>query len=423
MITSVADFLKNLKIKEEKLLKKYNNIKHGPMIGDMYEGLTKELLNKSIPEEFDLRIVSGKIKNSNDELSKQVDCMIVEGEGDKIPYSDNYIYNFSQVIAVIEVKKNLYSKDLKGAYENLRSIINIKEPKQINMRLLRDAYKSIARSELPIEEELDSLPFKKKMIYDLLVVENLLPVRIVFGYEGYSSEFNLREAFIKYLEENIGNKGFGPISFPNLIVCRNYSLIKLNGMPYADFEGENDFYHIYSSYSNNPILLLLELIWTRLSYKYGINSSVFFGNDLEQEVLHRFIECKPVKEDSISGWVYNYYSANNIDLEHLPDKKSWHPVILNDTQFTIINELCNRGEIDLGEDEFHKFIEEKEGNFKDFIKDLEKTGLIYIDPNEKLKLLTNELQTAIVPDLGFIAGENNSGRFTRWVEKYMDNRA
>lgn len=60
MITTVADLLNSLMIKEKELLKKYSIIKHGPTIGDMYEGLTVSLLNKAIFEGLDIRIVSGK---------------------------------------------------------------------------------------------------------------------------------------------------------------------------------------------------------------------------------------------------------------------------------------------------------------------------------------------------------------------------
>ncbi|WP_413227377.1 DUF6602 domain-containing protein [Bacillus altitudinis] len=63
------------------------------------------MLEKSIFENFDLRVVSGQIINKNKDISSQIDCMIVEGEGRQIPNTNDFIYDISQVIAVIEVKK------------------------------------------------------------------------------------------------------------------------------------------------------------------------------------------------------------------------------------------------------------------------------------------------------------------------------
>jgi hypothetical protein len=78
-----------------------------------------EVLSASIPIELNLRVVSGFITNSDGELSDQIDCMLVQGEGERIPYTDDFKYNIDNVIAVIEVKKNLYSKEIESAYENL----------------------------------------------------------------------------------------------------------------------------------------------------------------------------------------------------------------------------------------------------------------------------------------------------------------
>ena len=78
MITTVADLLEKIKGEEERLLEKYSIVKNPLMIGNMYEGLTKSLMSKTIFEDMDISVVSGKIRNSQGEFSKQIDCMIVE---------------------------------------------------------------------------------------------------------------------------------------------------------------------------------------------------------------------------------------------------------------------------------------------------------------------------------------------------------
>ncbi|MBJ8115850.1 MULTISPECIES: DUF6602 domain-containing protein [Bacillus] len=95
MIVTVSDFLQSLMEKEKELIKKYEIVGHAPTIGDMYEGLTAELLNKSLFKELDIRVAAGKIRNTEGEYSNEVDCMIVEGEGDKILYTEKYIYDIS----------------------------------------------------------------------------------------------------------------------------------------------------------------------------------------------------------------------------------------------------------------------------------------------------------------------------------------
>lgn len=116
------------------------------MIGNMYEGLTKEMAEKSLFDGMDLKVASGKITNQVDgKISKQIDCMIVIGEGTEIPYTKDYIYDIDQVIMVIEVKKNLYSKELSDGYDNLRSVTNLQKPtRDLKLDPIEDAFRAIS---------------------------------------------------------------------------------------------------------------------------------------------------------------------------------------------------------------------------------------------------------------------------------------
>ncbi|MBN1997221.1 hypothetical protein JW935_06705 [candidate division KSB1 bacterium] len=106
MIRSIGELLKKLLEHEVKLLED-QNIRHPPAIGLMYEGLTQRITARAIPECLKLNVRSGFIYNDDNILSRQIDCMIVIGRGKKIPYTDDYKYHFKNVVAVIEVKKNL----------------------------------------------------------------------------------------------------------------------------------------------------------------------------------------------------------------------------------------------------------------------------------------------------------------------------
>jgi hypothetical protein len=49
------------------------------------------------------------------------------------------------------------------------------------------------------------------------------------------------------------------------------------------------------------------------------------------------------------------------------------------------------------------------------------TGLVYLDPNRKLRLLTDECLCAIDPEMGFVAAENHDGRFSRWLMRRIED--
>jgi len=427
MIRNVADLLEVLKKKELEGLKKFDMLKHGPMIGNMYEGLTKSLLEKSIFIGLDLKVVSGKIFNSTtNALSKQIDCMLVVGEGENIPYTQDYLYDSKQIIAVIEVKKNLYSDQMADAYENLYSVKNVMELKDIRLSLIQDSYRGIVREELPERKELEDLPYEIQMIYHSLVVDAFLPVRIVLGYNGFVSEYNLRKSFVQYLSQNndmkidSSIKGVGPTSLPNLIICKDYSLVKLNGMPWGQPLNNNDTWTMLASTSVSPVLLIIELIWTRLSYFYDLPSSIF-GDDLQIERMSPLLACKAVNCEKFKGWAYNYYDFSSEDLKISPSFEEWEPVFLNEVQYIILNELCINEEIDVTEAGFKEYVESRDDELTAFLDRLKETGLVYVK-NDKLKLLTDDCKLVTLPDGRFIAGEDKSGRLTRWIIKYTEKR-
>jgi hypothetical protein len=426
MISTIADLLLEIEKNGIEQIKPFLKVKHPTMIGDMYEGLTKEILNRSIFHQLDIKVVSGKISNKDNRLSGQIDCMIVVGEGQQFPYSKDYIYESEQVIAVIEVKKNLFNKDLVDAFNNLKTVYEVCDPVEFEINILRDAYRSIVNEEVPDYDELDKLPFHTQMVYHSLLIEAAMPVRIVFGYDGFKSEYSLRNAFMKFLYSQYDPinlpRGFGPNNFPQLIICNNNSLIKTNGMPYsAPLIGEK--WLVYSSYNKNPLLLLLELLWTKLSYKFGITSDIF-GEDLSSELLRPLVFGKCIKKDGRMGWEYYENKIPRKDFEYFPDTLEWQPSFLNNAQFHIVNGLCNLLPANLNDTEFIEFVINL-GNYQskeEFVKDMLDTNLIYISENQELKLITDECKIYILPDGRVVAGEDKTGRLTRWLNNYNNKR-
>ncbi|MFI9629585.1 DUF6602 domain-containing protein [Streptomyces sp. NPDC052042] len=117
----MADLLSGI-LRDE--LPKLDNasVKHAPTIGDMYEGLSSALLSRALPDGLGLRVVSGFASDGRGRLSGQLDCMVVRGEGEKLPYTNAYVWHVKDIIAVVEVKKNLHSAELRDAFTHLNTV-------------------------------------------------------------------------------------------------------------------------------------------------------------------------------------------------------------------------------------------------------------------------------------------------------------
>jgi Domain of unknown function (DUF6602) len=120
MLRTVAELLEAFLEKEVARLDLLK-ITHPPTIGAVFEGLTRTVLNLALPLEPTLSIVSGLARAVDGSLTDELDAMLVTGEGEDIPYDGKKIYPIDQVLAVVEVKKNLYTCDLAAGHENLRT--------------------------------------------------------------------------------------------------------------------------------------------------------------------------------------------------------------------------------------------------------------------------------------------------------------
>lgn len=425
MIKTIAELLSQIKEKESELLKD-QNIDHTGIIGDMYEGLTAELMQKSIPNNIDIRVVKGQIENSDGKLTNQIDCMIVIGEGKKIPYTDNYSYNIHNVIAVIEVKKNLYTSEMKDSYENLHSVVDRMEtenvPLDLNKRkLYSDAYKNILSENIPTEDEYIKLSKEKQYFNHLLRIEAALPVRIVLGYYGLKTEASLRNKFIQMvINNNIlnGKVRFSPIYFPDIIIAENNSLLKLKGMPYASPITNDNLWTFFASTNTNPFLIILEFIFTRISYLFNIPSHELFGQDLETESLNPFIKGKIISTGNLEGWEYQYYDFAEKDLRS--GFSDWCPETVTKEMYEVFVNLCNVSKIDLNSDEFLEFLKNNSLDKQKFLDDMKNTNLIQLK-KDNIQLLYNNLLCVIFEDK-YLVADDGSGKFSNWLFKQQNQK-
>ena len=423
-ISTIAELLNEFVSAETEILNQ-QDIKHPTTIGTMYEGLTATVLNRSIFKGLNLKVVKNSFILGCD---TEFDVLLVEGKGKTIPYTDRFIYEPEQVIAIIQVKKNLYSKDIEEGYNNLRFLIDYyesKEPERFVNRLFRDSFRHICRKDISAMKY-SELTQNERLVFYHLWIDASLPVRIIWGYNGFKSEYNFRDSFYDYLSKNITldfeNKieGFGPYSFPNQIICGQYSMLKSNAMPFIQPLSKNGWWPFYVTSSYNPTYYFLELIWTRLSYKFENLPSELFGEDLDMQPANKYLDCRLKEHDGHLGWEYCNILISDEDLIANTVVSRWEPVELDLAQFGIIAELCRDSEINLETDaniERH-VIKSGYSSLNEFIEKLEATGLFYVE-DKKLRLLTDQCQ-CIIQNGKFYAGENKSGRLTNWALKELE---
>jgi hypothetical protein len=417
MIKTISDMLQTLINEEAKKLNQYD-LKHGPTIGKMYEGLTSSTLERIIPPSLNLQVVSGIIHDGNKNSSGEIDCMLVKGEGEKIPYTDSFKWHVKDVLVIFEVKKNLYSDNLKDSFEHLRDAVKKyssyvdnadKSETLMNIEPAKRAFKEVC-GKLPDFSD-DNSDCTHEMIYHTLVMEQVAPIRIVLGFNSYKSEHKMRESLINYIGEKKMEKGFGIGSFPQLMICGDYSLVKLNGQPYSSIM-QDDYWDFYASSNEKPILLMLELIWTKIVNEMG--GDFPWGDDLQEENLARLLGGKIRSVGSQLGWEYRYINVDKETLKNRDPNKLWEPAFVDEPQFIIFNKLCSEENINTETPSFLDFITECNLDKDKFIDTLIKTGMVTYNSN-KIELSTYECRCAIMPDGRFAVAEDNSGRFTRWV--------
>ena len=429
MINTLSDLLKAF-VEAEKTALNKQNIKHPPTIGDMYEGLTKELVNMSIFDGFNLVVSTQSFIEGCD---TEFDVILAEGEGETIPYTTSKKYKPSQVIAVFQVKKTLTSKELRDSYDNLKNVAELypKNISDMDASMLSDSFNKICHKEIAAYKK-GQLDPQEEYIYHTLVMDSFFPLRIILGYNGYKTEKGLRNAYVDFLNDNKSTetnriKGFSPSTFPNLIISDGFSLVKLTGCPYCSSLGgvKEDWWEVIVSTHYNPMHVFLEMLWTKLSYRFHSLPEEIFGDDLETEPLSPFLRAKIHLNNNGEpiGWEYEYSYINEEKLMQNNDLQEWTPAIVDMAQYVVLNEL-GRHDIDISLDKDLEAFVIQNGytSLMDFISSLEQLGFVTLD-GSILKLLTKQLVQVISPDGNIYAADDYDGKLTRWSMKKLSDKS
>ncbi len=430
MIKNVGEMLEALRQTEAAKLGEYG-IRHAPTIGAMYEGLTRSLLNRTFPASMALQVVSGFIVDDHGASSGQIDCMLVRGKGKPVPYVPGvYQWHVRDVMAAFEVKKNLFGSDLADAHDQLLRVAKVysawvqraEGADTFHLGPSLRAFSECTGRVLPSNDPESKLEPAERLIWHTIMTDQISPIRIVLGYGGYSTEYELRRGFLRFLGANLNRLGFGAPSLPNLFVGKGASLIKMSGHPYHAARDANGWWPLVTSTRHNPTQLILELLWTRISHHHSI--APWFGEDLEVERLSPLIDAKPQERSPGSmewGWQYRGLQLKPEQLADTPSTVPWQPVELDLNRYIVVDMLCREESMSATDTRVLGLAAEAGHEPENFLSSLVETTLVARD-GDRIVLTTVECKTVMLPDGRLIAADDNTGRLTRWLERYMSDR-
>lgn len=411
ILRTLAELLDRFLAFEAKELDR-QDIRHAPTIGAMYEGLTRAALERALPDGANLSVVSGFARGADGRLSRQLDCMLVTGDGESVPYTHAKVFPIDNVIAVVEVKKSLHSDDLASGHDNLRSVVMQGSDPVVRTATIRRSFQTITGVPLPDDHKL--LPVRLAMIRHVLIVDASLPVRVVFGYHGFTTETALRRGLAEHLGAIIGRKGYGIASLPNVMLNRTAAVIKANGMPWPGRMDDGWWRVLLTTALHSPVGVFLEIIFSRLHTR-GIVDASWFGEDLDREAWNILLDARFLEDRN--GWEFRLAPSEIDDGEAAVPVEQWEPEFLSQSQFVLIK-LAESGPVKVSD------IATSDADRAQIDADLAilvAKGLVgrNIDDGETFSLLVERLGSGVLPDGRFFAGENNSGRVERWMIRLM----
>ena len=163
--------------------------------------------------------------------------------------------------------------------------------------------------------------------------------------------------------------------------------------------------------------IFLEVLWTKLSYRFHNLPSAIFGYDLETEPLISFLRTKIHINNNNEpiGWDYEYSEIKEEELSQLNEAPQWHPIAVDSAQVQVLLELSQHDIDILNASELKKSaLENGYSSLNELIKTLENESLVTLE-NSTLKLLANQLEMVISPDGKTYAADNYDGKFTQWI--------
>jgi len=419
MINELSKLANSIKEREIKQLETYlNQILHPVTRGDMFEGLTKTIIENIIGQVPEIHVCEGFVKNyRNEMISPQMDIIIYINGCEEIPHTSSKIVSIDNVLAIIEVKKTLSKIELHDFYEKQAKVYGLQDEKaQFDQELFNLSTKALFRKQNISEEHLKKCSKIEYYLYHVLKVENANPLRICFGYDGFIKETTLRDNLYNVITERISNRlpHTGIPSLPSLVICEDNCLIKMIGQPFI--KPFNDPYIIMSSYKGDVLSVLLTMLIAKIESKTDIR----FDFDIDDYRMFLFNNFLGVDIDHNENT--RYYPC---PLTHQQSKKNmkkiidWEPVEISDYENIVVTILCNMSFNEDPKLSLDNEIFKKHDLDKDLIN-LIQNGFVSIHDNI-IELISTEC-LVVVFEGKILIGENNANQMTTWINKISNNK-
>ncbi len=430
MITSLSELLEALRTKEAEVLKRHD-IKHGPTIGDMYEGLTRHIVGRAIPDALGLQVVEGFIEGLDGSKSNQADVLIVKGHGRQIPFTDKVVWPIQDVLAVFEVKKTLYGDSLADAFAKMARVAQLHKDYQASggygKKNVEFAHKNFARTTgfYPELSDIDTLPAPLPHINYMIVMEHIAPVRVVLGYEGYVDEAALRKGISDLLLKQGPGPNRGLMSLPSLVVCRSNSVLKLNGMPYCDrLHDHEGWWNIMASNAENPTRLLLELLWTKIGTELEVMLPM--DDSLNQERLAPFLRQKYF-DGEIDGTRKTGFMMDAVeqlpDEGDAPESATWKPHDADVVEWVALMRAAKDGILRQDDPEFERFVSEHGTTTLVVLESLTRKRVLgWMNAERTVARLIEDTITTVFTPSGATVVSDQAGMLQLWTQQELAAR-
>jgi len=422
MISKASELLELfIKNETEKLMG--INMPHMPTLGSAYEEITKQGIDQrfTIPKSLNLKVVSGFVSIDNEMLAEQIDCMLVHGEGKQYGLTEQYIYPIDSILCIFEVKKTLRKVDYIDAFDHLRKI-RIKYAAYFEKKLMTGDFEpNISSASKHFSQitgksapnrylDIHSLSKPDGILFYTLVQESLAPISIIHGYNGYRTESGLRKSFIDLLEDrkNVSQHGLGVPSFPSLVTSNEFCLIKTNGFPFLALLDDSSWVAIAST-RYNPVAIILEMIWSKISFYFNIKMP--WGDGLEMENLSPLLIAESAKIGEKIGWVYKTIELKESSL--IREKFTfWKPKKISEPAMSLINIMATRGSIEL-DDERRSYINDKyQVTLDSIIEELLNTNYFMLDEQILRPIQSTTIIITNEDETGYVASDRKL--FDQW---------
>jgi hypothetical protein len=430
MITSLSELMEALRTKEAEVLKRHD-IKHGPTIGDMYEGLTRDIVGRAIPTRLGLQIAEGFIEGVDGKKSNQADVLLVKGEGRKIPYTNKVIWPIKDVLAVFEVKKTLYGDSLADSFQKMSTVYQLHKDFEAaggyGGKSIAFAHKNFARATgfYPNLSEVDGLPAPLPQIHHMTLMEHLAPVRIVLGYEGYVDELALRKGISDLLLKLGPSPNRGMTSLPSLVICRRNSVLKLNGMPYCDCQNDwEGWWNTMASNAENPTRLMLEMLWTKIGTELDVLLPM--DDSLNQEKLAPFLRQKyfdgEIDGKRQTGFIVDFIDHLPSDENELTDS-AWEPHDTDVVESVALMRAAQNGTLQCDDQSFVQFATSHGTTTANILESLtQKRILGWMNAERTIARPIEESFATVFTPSGKTVVSDQSSMLALWTEQQLRGR-